>query len=272
MEKMGCTRDFGDELIEIFQYVNENIKERDTDQKSDESEDMLGDKKYQKCEEYREFHIRGNYFWIEVICFHCMYENCHTDYSHNDACPAIIVSDNKNGDSGKKSSENGNESEYENDNPESDDIRESSAFMKKTDDQKSENGKYRIYESNDCLRLKDKTEPFGDFSENDAIFFVKKWEISSFHRLKIIAYLPSVYEKHVTQNKGDKEFRKENSDVFNIFKCSFYDFLNWYRIENTTQGLIDTEIHIYAVFQTGNGTLELIRNDRGILNESFSFL
>ena len=265
-------RDFGDELIKIFQYVNEDIEEGDTDQKSDESEDMLRDEKYQKCKEYRELHIRGNYFWIEVICFHCMYENCHTDDSHNDACPTIIVSDDKNRNSGKKGSENRDESEDENDNPKSDDVRKSSSFMEKTDNQKSENSEYRIHECNNCLRFKDKTESFGDFSEDDTIFFIKKWEIPSFHRLKIIAYLPSIYEKHVTQNKGDKEFRKENSDIFDIFKCSLYDFLNRYRIENTAQRLIDTEIHIYAIFQAGNSALKLIRNDRSILDESFSFL
>lgn len=142
--------------------------------------------------------------------------------------------------------------------------------MEKTDDQKPKDGKYGIHQCDDRLRLEDESESFGDFLENDTVFFIEKGEIAAFHRFQICAYLLSVYQKHITENEGDEEFCQKNSDILDILEGPLHEFLNRFRIEDTIQSLVDSEIHIHSPFQTGNSIPYLVCDDRSVMDESLS--
>lgn len=263
---------FGDETIKILQHVNEDIKERHSDQKSDKSKHMFRDEKYQKRKKHGEFHVGGNYFRIEIVCLHGMDKYHHSEDGHNNAHTTIIVSDYKDRNRRKKSSENRNKSKDKNNHSEGDDIGKSLYSVEKTDDKKPDNGKYRVREGYNRLCLKDESEPLGDLPENDTVFFIEKRKIPPFQCLEIIDYLLSVYQKDVAQDKRDKKLCEKNSDVFYVLKGTFHNLLNRCRIENIIQGFIDTEIHIYGVFQLGDSVLKLIGNPWSIMDKTLSLL
>ena len=57
MNRLGCGLYLADKMVKILQKFNENIKERDSDQQTDESEKMFTHQEDNKGDKNREFHI-----------------------------------------------------------------------------------------------------------------------------------------------------------------------------------------------------------------------
>ena len=198
---------FAYETIKIFQYIYEDIEEWNSYQKSDKSKHMFRNKENKQCKEYRKFHIRRDYFRIEIIRLHRMNKGYHTSNCHYNARTTVIVSDDKNRYGRKEGTENRNKSEYKYNHSESDNIRKGFSAMEKTHNKKSNNRQYGICKGNYRLCFKDKSKSFCNLTKNNSILFIQERKIPSFHGFEIICYFCSVYKEYITQDERYKELR-----------------------------------------------------------------
>jgi len=269
-ENLWGMADFGDEMIEIFEEIDEDVENRYSNQESDESEEILGDLVDKECEENGELHIRGNDSRIEIVRLNGVNKYKHGDNREDDVSSTIIIPDDENGNGREECPKNRHESEDEDDNPECDDIRECLTTMKKADGNERGDREEGIGESDECLCLEDESETLRNFTENNTVFFIDKRKIPFLYRLEIGGDFGPIDEEDITQDHGDQEFGEENPNIFDIFEGSTDDIFDGSRIENTTECLVDPEIDIDRIFEIGDRILHLIGDRRCIMDESFS--
>lgn len=264
--------DFSDEVIEILENIEENIKNRNADKESYESKEMFWEEKNKKCDKYGKFHIGGDNFRIQIVRFNRMNKCNHSENGYNNIHPSIPISDDNYGKGREKSSQNRNKSKNKNNNSESNNIRKSFSSMEETNHKEADNSERRISKSDDHLSLKNKPKPFCNLSENDTVFLVKESKISFFHRLKVVGDFGAIDKKNIAENHSDEKFCEENSDIFDIFECSTNDIFQRTRIKNPIQSLIDTEIHIEGTLEILYRILHLICHRRCIIYKTLSFI
>ena len=210
-----------DVSIEVFDEPYTDRKKWYSYEKSEESEEVLGDDEYEKRHKYRKTHIGRYDLRIEIVCFYSVNDSYHEETGKYDRepisilCP-ISVSEDKDRDSREKCPKYGYKSTDKDDKRESEDEGECGTSLKKSYSYKSYRSECCIDESDEGLCLKYKSKSCSHLLRDDRPFLIEETEIPIFQLTEKFLYTLTINDKEIGKYEGDEEFGKDDSCIFHI--------------------------------------------------------
>lgn len=233
---------------------------------------MLRKQENQKGNEYREFHIRRNDLWIEVVGFHRVDYDGHDGDHEEQVTPTIIESDKRDRYRGNQESEYRNESHYEYEDSNRGNEWKTVSAVDIPDDDESENREYRVNECNDRLRLENESESIGNLFREIGELFVNKSKTAVFDAGEVTENLFPVNQEYEAEQERDHNLEEEYSRIFDVLEYAHEGAFDIRLTYHPIEKLVESEIETHLALQIVRRTTKLVRNLWRELDEPLGFL